>query len=267
MNEPLISIIVPAFNLEQYLSRCLDSILAQEYKSIEIIIVNDGSTDNTGNVIDHYLAQYPSQVRALQRENTGVFQARMDGCAMARGEWIGFVDGDDVIESDMYRRLVANGIRYGVDISHCGYKTIVNDGERIHYFYNTGKIVQQDTETGVRDLLEGKFIECGLCNKLFKKSLFQSVVSATSLDTTLKVNEDLYLNYWLFKQSRKAVFEDFCPYNYIARAESVTRSQFKLYKCLDPLKVARYIMDDYYLPVHEFAVMRYISICSHAYIA
>ena len=151
--EPLISVVVPVYNIEAYLPHCLDSIMNQTYQNIEIVLMDDGSTDLSGQIADDYSVQYPGKFQVLHLENGGVTRARLTGVAAANGEWIGFVDGDDVIEPDMYRRLLRNALQYGADISHCGYQTIVNEGERVHYFYNTCRLVQQDRISGLKDLL------------------------------------------------------------------------------------------------------------------
>ena len=122
----LISVIVPAYNIEDYLQKCLESILAQSYKNIEIIIVDDGSADKTGEIVDQYTTQYPNKIKSLHLQNGGVLNARLKGIEIASGEWIGFVDGDDEIESDMYERLIKNAYVYGADISHCGYHLAIS---------------------------------------------------------------------------------------------------------------------------------------------
>ncbi|MBQ8044624.1 MAG: glycosyltransferase, partial [Clostridia bacterium] len=96
-----ISVIVPAYNIEEYLSRCLDSILNQTYENIEIIVVNDGSKDNTEKVIKEY-ARKDSRVKLISKVNEGVTKARLTGMKAAEGDWIGFVDGDDTIAPEMY---------------------------------------------------------------------------------------------------------------------------------------------------------------------
>lgn len=264
---PLISVIVPAYNIEEYLPKCLESILNQSYKNIEIVLVDDGSTDGTGKIADCYQLEYPNKIVCLHLKNGGVLKARLEGIAIASGEWIGFVDGDDVIESDMYERLINNAHNYEADISHCGYQTIVNDGERIHYFYNTGRIVEQDRVTGVGDLLSGSFIEPGLWNKIFKKSLFYSLLEENILKDQVRINEDLLMNYLLFKQAEKSVYEDFCPYHYMSRSTSATRSQFKVHKVLDPIKVSRFIFDDVKKENKDVACQKYLVCCMHAYVA
>ena len=120
-----------------YIGRCLDSILAQTHKRIEIIIVDDGSTDGTGIIIDQY-ASIDQRIIPIHKENGGVTSARIDGIKKASGEYLGFVDGDDYIEPEMFEKLLDNAIKYDADISHCGYQMVFPG--RVEYYYNTGRI-------------------------------------------------------------------------------------------------------------------------------
>lgn len=238
MSNNLISVIIPVYNLENYIERCLKSIQSQTYSNIEIIVVDDGSIDDSWNVINR-IAKEDNRVIPIHKENGGVSSARMLGLANANGEWIGFVDGDDEIEEDMYEVLMNNAFEYDADISHCGYKMIFNDG-RITSFYDTKVKKIQDNTTGVIDLLEGHLIEPGLCNKLYKKSLFEDI----ELDTNIKINEDLLLNYYLFKNSQLSIFEDLTKYHYIIRDNSASRSKLNDYKIYDPIRVKEIILND-----------------------
>jgi len=184
-----ISVIVPAYNIEKELERCLDSIAAQTYGNVEIVVVNDGSKDGTGEIIDRYAAK-DGRVVAIHKENGGVTSARLAGVRAATGDWIGFVDGDDYIEPDMYEKLMENALKHNADISHCGYQICFADG-RTRHFYNTGRLVQQDRITGLKDLISGEFIEPTLCDKLFRKSLFSSLLCEAVMPEDIKVNEDL----------------------------------------------------------------------------
>ena len=237
----LISIIIPAYNIEKELPRTVDSVLAQTYKNIEVIVVNDGSKDGTGAVIDAYAGK-DCRIKAIHKENGGVTSARLRGVAEATGDWIGFVDGDDWIEPDMYERLMRNAQEHHADISHCGYRMVFPKG-RVDYYYNTGRLVEQDHDAGLRDLLEGRFVEPGLVNKLFRQELFVGLEER--MDFSVRINEDLLMNYWLFKNARKAVYEDFCPYHYVLRPGSAATSGLSTHKLEDPLKVMKLIYEDF----------------------
>lgn len=260
----MISVIVPAYNLENYISRTLDSILAQTYNDIEIIVVNDGSNDNTGNIIDKYAKENPEKVKAIHIENGGVTKARLAGVCEAQGDWIGFVDGDDVIEPDMYEHLMNNAIQYNADISHCGYRMVFDDG-RVNYFHNTGKIIEQNRIKGLTDLLNGSMVEPGLCNKLFRKTLFDNIINGNLMDENIKINEDLLMNYILLSNAQKSVFEDFCPYHYIVRRTSASRQKLNKYKIYDPIKVKREIIELSDENMKENAYAAYIGTCINVY--
>lgn len=263
--ERIISVVVPAYNVEPYLSRCVNSLLNQKYSGVEIIIVNDGSSDGTDKIAKAYSDKYPGRVKYISQINKGVTAARLQGVLNASGGWIGFVDGDDEVEPDMYERLYANAVRFNADISHCGYQTIVNEGERIHYFYNTGRLVQQDKNTGIRDLIEGVFIEPGLCNKIYKKELLLKLINSDLMDRSIRMNEDLLMNYYLFSFASHSVFEDFCPYHYLSRASSVTRSEFRLYKELDPVRVRKIIVDTCDAEMKDYAIKKLLLCCINVY--
>lgn len=240
-NDLKISIIIPVYNIEKYLSRCIDSILAQEYKNLEIIAVDDGSKDTSGKILDEYAVR-DGRIKVIHKENGGVSTARLAGVKAATGDYIGFVDGDDYIEPDMFKRLVGNAIKFNADISHCGY--VMDFPNRCDYYYNTGRVVEQDTQKGLYDLLKCVFVEPGLVNKIYKKSIVKSMVDSGVMDDTIKTNEDLLMNYYLFKRSEKSVFEDICPYHYIVRRGSAANSGVSVHKLLDPIKVRKAILDD-----------------------
>lgn len=238
-----ISIVVPAYNIAGYLPRCLDSILDQTYKNIEVIVVNDGSKDNTEEVIREY-CQKDSRIKLISKINEGVTKARLTGMKAATGQWIGFVDGDDFVESEMYETLLFNALKYNADISHCGYQMVFPS--RVDYYYNTGKLVEQDNDAGVKDLLEGVFIEPGLCNKIYKKSLCDDFLQEDKMDLSIKNNEDLLMNFYLFSASKKAVYFDKCFYHYILRKGSASTSVVNENKLKDPLKVLKIIKSNCY---------------------
>ena len=188
------------------------------------------------------LAKIDERIIPLHVKKKGVSFARIEGVKVSSGEWIGFVDGDDTIETDMYGRLLNNALKYNAQISHCGYQMVFPS--RVDYYYNTGRLVQQDNLTGLKDLLGGSFVEPGLCNKLFHKSLFHSLLHSDDFDLSIKTNEDLLMNYYLFKESGNSIFEDFCPYHYMVRKNSAATSLVNENKLRDPLKVKKMIKAD-----------------------
>ena len=237
--NPLISVVVPVYNLENYLEKTLNSICTQTYPNLEIVVVNDGSSDDTGVVADA-CASDDFRIKVIHKENGGVTSARLRGIAEASGEWIGFVDGDDYIEPNMYERLLENALKYKADISHCGYQMVFPD--RVDCYYNTGRVVQQDRITALRDLLSGNFVEPGIWNKLYRRELFLDLESR--MDTSIRINEDLLMNYWLFKAANTAVFEDVCPYHYLVRKGSAANSALNEHSLWDPLRVTKILLED-----------------------
>ncbi len=234
--KPLISVIIPAYNIEDYIERCLNSVCEQTYDNLEIIVVDDGSTDNTGKIVDA-VAEMDSRIIPIHKENGGVSAARNIGLDRACGDYIGFVDGDDVIEKDMYEVLLNNAIKYGADISHCGYKMVFPD--RVDYYYNTGQIRIQDNCQGVYDLVKADIVEPSLGTKLFKKE----IMSGIRLDVEIKINEDLLFNYYLFKKAKKSIFEDLPKYHYVIRKNSASISKINMNKLEDPIRVVQKMME------------------------
>ncbi len=222
MSNLLISVIVPVYNIAPYIERCVNSILAQTYDNIEIILVDDGSKDDSPKLCDA-LGQADSRVKVIHKPNGGVTSARMAGIEAAKGEWTGFVDGDDEIEPDMYERLLDNALKYDADISHCGHVVIKPDGTK-QYMYNTGRLAKQSNIEAVKDLLAGVF-EPGLGNKLYKSSLMRELMQSGKMNGGIRINEDLLMNFYLFRKAENTVFEDFCPYSYIKREGSASQKR------------------------------------------
>ena len=183
MDEKLVSVIIPAYNIEDYIGRCLDSVLSQKYKNLEIIVIDDGSSDRTGEILDDY-EKKNHRMKVIHKENGGVSSARNIGIDRANGDYIGFVDGDDWVNPKLFETLVKLINEENADIAHCGYQMVFPD--RVDYYYNTGKRVIQTKEQGLKDLLAGEMIEPALYNKLYKRELFENV----RLNENLKINED-----------------------------------------------------------------------------
>lgn len=239
MKEKLITVVVPAYNCAPRLPGCLDSLLAQTCRDLEIVVVDDGSQDDTWQILTEYAAR-DSRVSPIHQENGGVTSARLRGVAESTGRWIGFADGDDVLEPQMYQRLMENALDHDADISHCGFQVIYPDGcvEQLH---GTGILKIQDRQTALRDLLEEKIVEPSLCSKLFKRELFAGLEE--KMDPSVKNNEDMLMNFYLFQQAEKAVFEDICPYHYLIHPGSASRRKLNDHMIYDPIRVRQIILD------------------------
>ena len=197
-----LSIIVPVYNVEKYIRKCLDSIIKQTYKDFEIILVNDGSTDNSGLICDEYSSTY-CNIRTIHKPNGGLSSARNAGIENAEGDFIGFVDSDDWIDENMYEILVKNIESYDADISMC---RLYRKGKDASYY------VHEDLEQKERVM-----IDASSCTKLFRKEFFISDKFPLG-----KTNEDFSLFSRTFYGINCAVYANDTKYNYQEREESIT---------------------------------------------
>lgn len=237
MQEPKLTVIVPAYNVADWLPRCLTSLIQQSYKNLEIIVINDGSTDATKEVLDTF-AKKDKRIKAIHQKNKGLISVRETGILRAKGEYVGFVDGDDSVLPDMYERLINNAIKYEADIAHCGMMYYLEDGRRIP-MHGTNELVVYDKYEGLKALLRGEKIEPSLCNKIYRKELLMD----SCLDPNILNNEDLLRNYVLFLRADKSIFEDFCGYIYWRRDGSMSNHRDHVEMCKNILKARKKILD------------------------
>jgi len=238
MNGNTISVIVPAFNIAPWISRSLDSLLAQTHQDLEIIVVDDGSSDNIREVLGGYCEQYPN-IKAIYKENGGVTSARLRGVEEASGDWIAFMDGDDYVEPQMYGRMLENALRCSADISHCEHQIHFPDG-RIEFVHKTGDLFTQDHVMGLHDLLDNSRVSLSLCTKLYRRELFEGI--RDWMDTSIKNNEDLMMNYYLFDRAKLSVFEGVCPYHYLLRKGSASYRGITENHIFDPIRVRQILL-------------------------
>ena len=234
----LISIIVPVYKVEKYLRRCIDSILAQTYQNIEVLLIDDGSPDNSGEICDEY-AERDSRVRVFHKPNDGVSSARNLGLKEAKGQYIGFVDADDYIDKSMYEVLLNNFLQEQADISICSY----NQEDKNGVFHKHWPREDYLTITGDRQiecLISNQYYTCSCWDRLFKKELLHGF----QFDESKKVYEDLLFLYEVAKKSSATVFTSVPLYYYCNNdGTSVARSFFDDRK-MDIINVSQYILDD-----------------------
>lgn len=220
---PKISIIVPVYNCEKYISNCINSILEQSFKDFELILVDDGSSDRSFEICESF-AKKDNRVRAIHQPNSGVSRARNRGLDEAKGEYIGFVDGDDCVDKEMYKRLYKNLADNNADISICG---IVN------YFLKkngiTEKVRQSQVdgfwifsgEQALKEALQSRLYSVNPVNKLFKKKLFDKLRYPEG-----KISEDAFLIPVVISKAGKVVYDSKPMYYYLRRENSITTSNF-----------------------------------------
>lgn len=167
-----ISIIVPVYNTQKYITECVESILNQTYSRFELILVDDGSTDNSGNLCDA-LAKTDDRVKVVHKNNGGVSSARNAGLEIATGDYIGWVDSDDYVEPDMFEFLLTNALNYNADISECNYASVYKNKTQKATFGNE-KLTYGDGDFMVERYVESD-IFYGIVTKLFKRKVFDNV--------------------------------------------------------------------------------------------
>lgn len=171
-NQPLISVIVPVYNTKAYLGRCVDSVCAQTYSNLEILLIDDGSTDGTGELCDTYVTK-DSRIKAFHKENGGSSTARNLGLQEARGAYIGFVDSDDYIAPDMYERLWRGAQKYDASVVQIGRDEVDEQGNRLPDICIPP---EKDTLIGHRDFLRELLLhkgDCSFCTKLFRRDVLE----------------------------------------------------------------------------------------------
>lgn len=217
---PEISIIVPVYNVENYLKKCVDSILSQTYRDIEVILVDDGSTDKSGEICDDY-AKKDSRVKVLHKKNGGLSSARNAGIDIAQGNYLGFVDSDDYIEKDMYEILYKNLIDNNADISVCGITNCYDGNQYPECSKKTFLVL--DSKSALREVLIGSKFSVPACNKIYNKNLFNDIKYPVG-----KLSEDAFVTPTLISNSKKVVVDTTPKYYYVHRTGSITSSYFKM---------------------------------------
>ena len=227
-----ISVIIPVYNCADYVGRCVHSIMAQTYTDLEIICIDDGSNDKSGEILDN-LKKLDSRICVVHQKNAGVSATRNAGIDMATGDWITFVDADDAIEPDMYETLLSQVIDETIDIVHCGYKRIHLDGTEKEV-NGTGKVLRQNSDEAAKCLLLGTVFVGSLCNKIYKSTLFEKI----RLDTSLAINEDILANAELIKLANQIVYYDVGKYLMYERTGSATSSAKQIKSLTDCVNAA-----------------------------
>ena len=217
---PKISIIVPVYNVENYVSKCIESIINQTYKNLEIIIVNDGSTDRSGDICEYY-AKQDDRIILIHQDNQGLSMARNNALDIISGDYVGFVDSDDWIESNMYGVLYINSVTYDADISMCNFYYVSESEELLPYSRENRGI---KVFTGIYKLVHNiRLFNSCVWNKLYKQYLFNDTRFPRG-----KLFEDIFVTHRLVDNANKVVLSSECKYYYLHRETGITLSPFNI---------------------------------------
>lgn len=218
MNSELISIIVPVYNVEQYLEKCVNSIINQTYKNLEIILVDDGATDSSGKLCDE-LAKIDNRIKVYHKENGGLSDARNYGVERATGDYIGFVDSDDYIDAEMYEKLYEAIKKENVDVAECNLKIIYPEREELFTEQNYYNVCTK--QEYLEEYLKIEKIFGSACVRLIKSDIAKKLKFPVG-----KLYEDTYYAYDLIEKVDRCVIMNNPYYNYLMRENSITNTKF-----------------------------------------
>jgi len=209
----MVSVIVPVYKAELYLGKCLDSIINQTYRNLEIILVDDGSPDNSGAICDEY-AKKDSRITVIHKENGGVSSARNAGLEAAGGAWIGFVDADDWCDANMYEYLVGLGQKYDADIVQCG--LFLDEQESCELMFCDWEKDLIFGDVGQMQFCDIQRFGNSSCNKLFRADTLNQI----TYDPQCPMGEDLLFNLQVLQEAHGIVLGTQAKYHYLQHEDS-----------------------------------------------
>ena len=212
--NPLISVIVPIYNVEKYLARCVDSIVNQTYKNLEIILVDDGSPDLCPQMCDDY-AEKESRIKVVHKKNGGLSDARNAGMAVATGEYISFIDSDDYVSDDFFECLLDVMNKENSDIAECSVVKFYEDNP-FDEFIDDLSVKTYDTQDAMSALIAENPFHQHVWNKLYKTELVKDIPYAVG-----KLNEDEFWTYQVFGRANKVARLNKTMYYYFQRSSSI----------------------------------------------
>lgn len=245
VEQELLSIIVPIYNVEEYLPRCLESIIGQTYKNIEIICVDDGSTDQSGSIADTY-ALNDERIQVVHKDNGGLVSARKAGISRANGQYIAFVDSDDYVDENMYQVMMKCMVELKVDFIHSGYVKEFGNTQSIMCDFENQVVSCSKNRKGF--LLNNVFfsekkqyISSSIWSKIFKSSIIKKAYSL--VPDSQSYGEDLICLCACILEANTMAYVRGTSYHYVVRENSIITTasmknlirEFELYKCLEKL--------------------------------
>ncbi|MBR7928197.1 glycosyltransferase family 2 protein [Aerococcaceae bacterium zg-ZUI334] len=216
-----ISVVIPVYNVQKFLVRCLESVLKQTYKKLEIILVNDGSTDDCSNICDYY-GTVDSRIKVIHQANQGLSGARNTGIRYATGKYITFIDSDDWIEENYILYLYELLTTHEADVSQCAFRYVNDSGHIYNVVKDTGRQVVMNRKEALANLLLANDLITSAWGKLYKIEFFKSRIYPIG-----KLYEDIPVTYDIILHSHKVVYGDKAYYNYYYNSESISKMKFQ----------------------------------------
>lgn len=236
----LISVIIPIYNVEKYLEKCINSVINQSYNDLEIILVDDGSKDRCGEICEEYKIK-DSRIKVIHKENGGLSDARNAGIRVAKGDYIAFLDSDDFIHIDFYKVLMSLMSEYDADIAQCELLRVNedeifnvsnnSDNEVIDVLSNTEALINLHNEKCVNSVV--------VWNKVYKRELFEGILFPVG-----KIHEDQFTTYKVLFKANKVATTSKQMYYYLQRSGSIMGTSFNV-KRLDALEACKEKIDFY----------------------
>lgn len=217
--EPLISVIIPVYNVERFLNRCLESVVNQTYKNLEILLIDDGSPDNCPVICDKW-AVTDERIRVYHKKNGGLSDARNYGMKYAKGQYFAFVDSDDFIEKDMYEKMIHAILENDCKLACCG-RYYYKEGKATPAFVQNSVKVYSDVEA-FQELLDNGMIEEAAWDKLYARELWKGLEYPIG-----EVNEDIVVAPEIIRRSGRIVHIGDPKYYYCYNGNSITKSDYK----------------------------------------
>ncbi len=253
----MISVIVPIYNVEDYLSKCIDSLINQTYSKLEIILVDDGSPDNCPKICDKY-AEADNRIKVIHKPNGGLSDARNAGLDIATGEYIGFIDSDDYIDEHMYEDMLSAIENADADLCICGYDRVDDDGKiKSSAHYKNAFLTQ---EQAYEMLVQGNVYFIISCNKLYKREIFDNLRFEVG-----RTHEDEFIIHHVYGECSKIVTLEKSYYNYLLRESSIVGSVKGNIKHFDAVDAYLDRMEYFHLTNEETFAARLLPITMNQY--
>lgn len=258
--KKLVSVIIPVYNIENYIEKCVNSVVENTYENIELILVDDGSTDSSGTICDELSKKY-NNIITIHKNNGGLSSARNEGIKNSKGDYILFVDGDDFLDSKAIEKLVNSALLTNSDVTQMGYEMVDTNDSILRK-----KTSENKTYTDKSGFLDGFFIEENInviaWGKLYKKEIFDCVSFYVGRN-----NEDTIFLVDLFEIIDSYTCIDYIGYKYLYRNNSITKVSFNEKK-MDAIFAAEYFFvkcKDLWPKYKSYASLQMCKVCFYTY--